>query len=595
MTKSASSIATDSNATSKSPAVGSKDSSNSEKNDTLQRLQKLNLINRIAHELDTQMNLSSDRTLAEFVISLAEQILVTKSKSSKDKIAPLKDPQFDADIAKEFQKTLSENGASNAPLSLSSFIIQQVYEMSPRIQKIKEKQLKKLKKKKKSEEKKASKEKRLLSDVERKSTKEIDSQFPGLAMRNLASNVPLEDGFYEHNKDDVENKQDGHSSINNSKKRRWDDDNDNYKDNNRDNDRKHQAVGETSQRRGVSNLPSWMTKGDHKMDPPPPRNSDELQLYNIYTGRITKMTDFGAFVKFEGIRNVKKEGLIHLSQISKTQRISRPSEVFRPNQQVYCKVISLKGENIMLSAKDVDQKTGKDLAPYRGATSTPSHMSTTKQPSSSMSNNYNRSSSQQKKSSYIQPISDHELFEAQQLIHSSVLPIDQYPTFSSDPTKFEETEEETEVELADFEPAFLKGQTRRSGRDIEPIRIIKNPDGSLSRAAMQQGTLAKERRELRQAQQNQLMDSIPKDLNRPWEDPMPEAGERHFAMELRSINISNFDGAPEWKQKVENKTLSYGIISNKSVKDQREDLPIYRLKTELKRAIHENQVLVVIG
>eukprot|EP00594_Rhizosolenia_setigera_P019216 CAMPEP_0178978510 /NCGR_PEP_ID=MMETSP0789-20121207/25218_1 /TAXON_ID=3005 /ORGANISM="Rhizosolenia setigera, Strain CCMP 1694" /LENGTH=840 /DNA_ID=CAMNT_0020668295 /DNA_START=1 /DNA_END=2522 /DNA_ORIENTATION=+ len=210
-----------------------------------------------------------------------------------------------------------------------------------------------------------------------------------------------------------------------------------------------------------------------------------------------------------------------------------------------------------------------------------------------MSNNYNRSSSQQKKSSYIQPISDHELFEAQQLIHSSVLPIDQYPTFSSDPTKFEATEEETEVELADFEPAFLKGQTRRSGRDIEPIRIIKNPDGSLSRAAMQQGTLAKERRELRQAQQNQLMDSIPKDLNRPWEDPMPEAGERHFAMELK--NISNFDGAPEWKQKVENKTLSYGIISNKSIKDQREDLPIYRLKTELKRAIHENQVLVVIG
>jgi len=77
----------------------------------------------------------------------------------------------------------------------------------------------------------------------------------------------------------------------------------------------------------------------------------------------------------------------------------------------------------------------------------------------------------------------------------------------------EETEDELDVEKSENEPAFLKGQTRRSGRDLSPIAIVKNPDGSLSRAAMQQGTLAKERRELRQTQASHLMDSIPKDLN----------------------------------------------------------------------------------
>lgn len=112
---------------------------------------------------------------------------------------------------------------------------------------------------------------------------------------------------------------------------------------------------------------------------------------------------------------------------------------------------------------------------------------------------------------------------------------------------------------------------------------------------MQQSSLAKERRELRTAQANSLMDSIPKDLNRPWEDPLPEAGERHFAQELRSINMSTFDGAPEWKQKAQSKTLSYGIISSKSIKEQREGLPVYRLKPELMRAFTDNQVLVVIG
>jgi ATP-dependent RNA helicase DHX8/PRP22 len=88
---------------------------------------------------------------------------------------------------------------------------------------------------------------------------------------------------------------------------------------------------------------------------------------------------------------------------------------------------------------------------------------------------------------------------------------------------------------------------------------------------MQQSTLAKERRELKQAQANNLIDSIPKDLNRPWEDPMPEAGERHFAAELRSINMSMNDKAPAWKEKAEGKTLSYGIINNKVRMRRREE------------------------
>ncbi|CAJ1931731.1 unnamed protein product [Cylindrotheca closterium] len=199
-----------------------------------------------------------------------------------------------------------------------------------------------------------------------------------------------------------------------------------------------------------------------------------------------------------------------------------------------------------------------------------------------------------------QGLSEQELFDAQQLVRSGVLPVEQYPTYDANigMLAVEETEEETEVELnTDHEAAFLRGQTKKSGRrDLEPIKIVKNPDGSLQRAAMQQNAQAKERRELRQAQANQLIDSIPKDLNRPWEDPLPEAGERHFAQELRSINVmSQMDGAPEWKQKIENKTLSYGIISNKSIKEQREGLPICQLKTELLSAISENQVLVVIG
>ena len=45
---------------------------------------------------------------------------------------------------------------------------------------------------------------------------------------------------------------------------------------------------------------------------------------------------------------------------------------------------------------------------------------------------------------------------------------------------------------------------------MSPIKIVRNPDGSLQRAAMTQSALAKERRELRDSQQRALMDAIPK-------------------------------------------------------------------------------------
>lgn len=60
----------------------------------------------------------------------------------------------------------------------------------------------------------------------------------------------------------------------------------------------------------------------------------------------------------------------------------------------------------------------------------------------------------------------------------------------------------------------------------------------MRRAAALQPALIKERREVHDQQQRALLDSIPKDLNHPWEDPMPENGERHLAQQLRGVGLS---------------------------------------------------------
>eukprot|EP00550_Attheya_septentrionalis_P002543 CAMPEP_0198285030 /NCGR_PEP_ID=MMETSP1449-20131203/4355_1 /TAXON_ID=420275 /ORGANISM="Attheya septentrionalis, Strain CCMP2084" /LENGTH=1204 /DNA_ID=CAMNT_0043982267 /DNA_START=100 /DNA_END=3714 /DNA_ORIENTATION=- len=560
----------------------------------LERLQALSLITRVTAELSTHIGLS-DKTLSEYVIALGEKELRGHLKTVGSF-----DPLRHVEVTQAFRSQLLENGA-DLPLSVAGSLLQLILESSPRMARL---QATLAKKRQKLETDHTSPSGNpVLGGSHADARTQEAQQFPGLAVPNLSHTVPLDQGFYEHDKKDPSNK-----------KRRIDEES-----------KQPPVVVETSQRRGVSNLPSWMTK-----DAPPSSNGESsskrtrtggeatLELHHIYKGTVQKILDFGILIDMG-----KEEGMVHISQVSR-QKISHPSEAgFRKQQSVWVKVISV-APKIMLSTKDVDQKTGQDLMPHRASAYAASlHDDSPKNKSSSFSasastavvhpgldvaalkrreqesaHNSNQHRGPGRGSGRrAKQLTEQELFEAQQLIRSGVLPVEQYPTFDAEAGMMavEETEEETEVEMMEVEPAFLKGQTRRSGRDLSPVRIVKNPDGSMSRAAMQQGTLAKERRELRQAQANQLIDSIPKDLNRPWEDPLPEAGERHFAQELRSINMSAFDGAPEWKQKAENKTLSYGIISNRSIKEQREGLPIAKLKRELINAITDNQVLVVIG
>ena len=336
--------------------------------------------------------------------------------------------------------------------------------------------------------------------------------------------------------------------------------------------------------------------------------SSEPELYGIYSGKITNIMDFGAFVELQGF--VKKEGLVHIGQIQQGM-VRDPKQVVKRGQHVKVKVISMTGTKLSLSMKEVDQNTGADLVPERskeGMNKLKSDLSNPIRTLDSLSNPMNlgldirlireKEAEDPYSSSRRKRLSSPELWEAAQLAHAGVLKISELPNFDQEHGRGvladTETEEDVEIELNEEEPQFLKGQTKAS-KELSPIRIVKNPDGSMQRAALHQATLFQERKELKQAQANSLMDSIPKDLSKPWEDPMAEQGERYLAHELRSINVLGSLEMPEWKQKTRVKGLSYGQISNKSITEQRENLPVFSYKSVLCQAIASNQVLVVVG
>ena len=62
---------------------------------------------------------------------------------------------------------------------------------------------------------------------------------------------------------------------------------------------------------------------------------ENLQEGGVYTGRVTSLADFGAFVNVNGA-----DGLVHLSEIS-WDRVQHPSEVLEVGQEVQVKVISV--------------------------------------------------------------------------------------------------------------------------------------------------------------------------------------------------------------------------------------------------------------
>ncbi len=72
---------------------------------------------------------------------------------------------------------------------------------------------------------------------------------------------------------------------------------------------------------------------------------DTYPVGSTVSGRVRNMTDFGAFLALEeGI-----DGLIHISDMSWTQRIKHPSEILKKGQDVEAVVLSIDVENERLS------------------------------------------------------------------------------------------------------------------------------------------------------------------------------------------------------------------------------------------------------
>lgn len=335
-------------------------------------------------------------------------------------------------------------------------------------------------------------------------------------------------------------------------------------------------------------------------DRPPPATMDETPiLYKIYDGRVTGVKDFGVFVNLQGVKG-KVDGLVHVSAMAEG-KVNHPSDLVSRNQKVKVKVMKMDNNRISLSMAEVDQRTGQDLQPSRrintGATGANAmglngvSMGGDVQVVDNSNGNGRRSRKR---------MTSPERWEIRQLIASGVVKAADYPDLDEEYNAIIngeqiEEEEDVDIEVREEEPPFLAGQTKQS-LELSPIRVIKAPDGSMNRAAMQGDVLAKERRDLRQseAQDKAAKEAAKTDLAQEWNDPMVAKGERRFASDLRSTNNNAAAEMPEWKKIATNKS-ELGKRSNMSIKDQRESLPAYKMRKQFLEAVRQYQLLIVVG
>jgi polyribonucleotide nucleotidyltransferase len=83
----------------------------------------------------------------------------------------------------------------------------------------------------------------------------------------------------------------------------------------------------------------------------------EPEVGMVYTGKVVKVMDFGAFVNFFG----KRDGLVHVSQMA-SERVNHPNDLVKEGQSVKVKLMGFDDRGkVRLSMKVVDQETGEEF------------------------------------------------------------------------------------------------------------------------------------------------------------------------------------------------------------------------------------------
>lgn len=307
-----------------------------------------------------------------------------------------------------------------------------------------------------------------------------------------------------------------------------------------------------------------------------PQRDEPVRVGNIYKGIVTNITAFGAFVRLD---NTGVSGLCHVSKLAYDgRRVPKAENAVSMGREVFVKVVDIQkgsGRNktkISLSMVGIDQLVGVDRL-------------------KELENEGRGRSRQNQPPPKKRRLTSPERWEIRQLIASGAALAADYPELNG--TTDEQAEQEPEdIEAVDIvlntkEPTFLEGQTAGQGgmgMGVNPMLILKNPEGSMNRAAMNGSKLAKEFKEEKAEKQRELEKELR--LAQDSNDPLAEM-KREEIIKQKVIS--------EWRKSQLQQRSDLKKLPKLSIREQRESLPVFSMRTQLIEAIELNQFLVIVG
>lgn len=284
-------------------------------------------------------------------------------------------------------------------------------------------------------------------------------------------------------------------------------------------------------------------------------------------------------------------------------RLRDANEMLKQGDNVFVKVIAIKDDKISLSMKEADQVTGRDL-----------HPSHTLQLKSGGENDFD-DDYDRKRINPVKPmfkdgnkfgsitgikiddnyevkkkkrLASPDLWEQTRMMGGQVMDeVTNEVDVAEDLDELDE--EEQEIELNEDHAPFLQYGTTKTGISLSPIRITKNPDGSLNRAAMKQGQLARERKEKSRQEEKER-----KEKERSEFGGMG-GNNQSSSFNPSSNSFNKPSDMPDWRNRQANDRKPMKSRITMSMQEQKEGLPIFRFKEDLMKAIMNHQILVVIG
>ena len=442
----------------------------------MRRLEHLSLVSKVCTELDNHYSMN-DKDLAEFIIDLA-----TKSKTlAKFKAALL-------DNGAEFSDSFIENLLRIIQHMKPGGKAEEAEEPRPKLALLRE-QLPCL----------AIPDEKIVVEKEKSVEKEADGAVDSM-MEFLESMAPSKNKEVES---DTRKRYDRSRSRDRDRRRSR------SRDRKRSRERKRRSRSRDDRRRrsrsrdkdrkrrnrSRSEESSWRSrKVDAHRVADKIIDKDEVEQFKVYSGKVQNITTFGCFVQLMGFRR-KVEGLVHISQLRREGRVNNVEEVVSRGDTVKVKVLATLSGKISLSMKDVDQQTGEDLNPTANKVAGKEgrqrdddlRMMNPERPAGledilpgrSMAPVLDDDDFDNKKK--VNRISSPEKWEIEQMLKVGVIDKSELPDFDDDTGLLhkDDDDQDIEVELVEDEAPFLKGQGRML-TNLSPVRIVKNPDGSLA-------------------------------------------------------------------------------------------------------------------